>query len=343
MTLSTIKPSANDRHAADMMFRYGPPTAALAYPVLLIFLHQSGRHLVEATDPTGKLLAGLAVTFSATLVYGVPLLSFVAILRSADQTTRRLTHLAFAAPPLFTLIGVFFFFVGIANGDYIAWAVAWLGVLAYAASAPPRKAAYAPAAPWIKTAHGITAATILLTFLLWHIGNHVLAMWSLEKHKAVMDLLRLWYRSDLVQPIVVALFLWQLVSGLRLLWSKLPQTGDVYSSIQTATAAYLAIYIPSHLIAVFLLGRWFLGVDTDFAWASGAPTGLLLDPWNVRLIPHYSLAVLFLIGHLAVGLRTVLLNHDVSTIAADRLTWIICSIGLAVSLLVTAAQLSVGR
>jgi hypothetical protein len=325
------------------MFRYSPPIAALVYPVLLIFLHQSGRHLVEATDPAGKLLAGLAVTLSAALVYGVPLLSFAAILQSADQTTRRLAHLAFAAPPLFTLVGVFFFFLGIANGDYVAWAVAWLSLLAYAATASARKAASVPAAAWIKTAHGITAATILLIFLLEHIGNHVLAVWSLEKHKAVMDLLRLWYRSDLVQPIVVALFLWQLVSGLRLLWSKLPQAGDIYSSIQTATAAYLAIYIPSHLIAVFLLGRWFLGVDTSFAWASGAPTGLLLDPWNVRLIPHYSLAVPFLIGHLAVGLRTVLLNHDVGTIAADRLTWIICAIGLAVSLLITAAQLSVGR
>ena len=341
MTLSTIKP--NDRNIADTMFRYALPTAALAYPVLLIFLHQSGRRLVEATDPAGNLLAGLAVTLSAALVYSVPLLSFAAILRSADQTTRRLAHLAFAAPPLFTLIGVVFFFLDIANGDYVAWAVAWLGVLAYAASASPRNAAYVPPAAWIKTAHGITAATILLIFLLWHIGNHVLAVWSLEKHKAIMDLLRLWYRSDLVQPILVALLLWQLASGLRLLWSKLPQAGDIYSSIQTATAAYLAIYIPSHLIAVFVLGRWFLGIDTSFAWASGAPTGLLLDPWNVRLIPHYSLAVLFLIGHLAVGLRVVLLNHDVGTIAADRLTLIICAIGSTVALLITAAQLSVGR
>jgi len=29
--------------------------------------------------------------------------------------------------------------------------------------------------------------------------------------------------------------------------------------------------------------------------------GLLLDPWNLRLIPHYSLAVLFVISHLAMG------------------------------------------
>ena len=44
-------------------------------------------------------------------------------------------------------------------------------------------------------------------------------------------------------------------------------------------------------------------VDTTFAWASGELMVLLLDPWNVRLTPHYSLAVLFVISHLAMGLR----------------------------------------
>jgi hypothetical protein len=102
----------------------------------------------------------------------------------------------------------------------------------------------------------------------------------------------------------------------------------------------LSVYIPSHLIAVFILGRWFLRIDTTFAWASGAPSGLLLDAWNVRLIPHYSLAVLFVISHLAVGLRAVLLDHGVSGIVANRAAWTICLIGLGVSCVIAAAQLS---
>src|SRR5205807_5445614 len=138
-----------------------------------------------------------------------------------------------------------------------------------------------------------------------------------------------------------ALFAWQLLSGLRLLWAKLPSAGDIYSSIQTATAAYLAVYIPSHLVAVFILGRWFLAVDTTFAWASGAPTGLLLDPWNVRLIPHYSLAVLFLICHLAMGLRTILLAHRAKVGLANGLAWTVCALGLVLSVVIIIAQLSV--
>ena len=114
------------------------------------------------------------------------------------------------------------------------------------------------------------------------------------------------------------------------------------SSIQTATAAYLAVYVSSHLIAVFVLGRWFLAVDTTFPWASGAPTGLLLDPWSVRLIPHYPLAVLFLFSHLAVGLRAVLLGHGIRAITAARTTWTICAAGLALALVIMVAQLRVG-
>jgi len=71
MTLSTTQPLANRHDVARTIFRYGPSTAALIYPLLLVSLHQSGRHFVQATDATGKLLAGLAVGLSAALVYSV--------------------------------------------------------------------------------------------------------------------------------------------------------------------------------------------------------------------------------------------------------------------------------
>ena len=59
-------------------------------------------------------------------------------------------------------------------------------------------------------------------------------------------------------------------------------------------------------------------------------------------IPHYSLAVLFVISHLAMGARAILLGHGAVLTSANRLAWVICGIGVAVSLLVTIAQLSVG-
>src|SRR5206468_5842625 len=109
------------------------------------------------------------------------------------------------------------------------------GVLGFAAFAAPANDLSAAAAPWISTAHGSSAAAIVVSFLGWHLANHMTAVWSLETNKQVMDLLRTWYRSDIVQPILVALFAFQLLSGLYLLWAKIPREADLFSSIQTAT------------------------------------------------------------------------------------------------------------
>jgi hypothetical protein len=343
MTCFALHPAARRGDRVDTTLRYGPAAAALVYPLLLMLLHSCGRHLVQATTATAILSAGLGVAAAVTFIVCVPLLSFVAIRQSDELQTRRLAHLAFAAPPLFTFTGLVFFFLGIPGGDYAVWGILWTGALVYAArKLPATGTTIARSIDWIRTAHGLSAGIILTAFVIGHLASHVVALWSLDHNKSIMDVLRLWYRSNLVQPLLVALLLWQLFSGLRLLWAKLPSAGDVYCSIQTATAAYLAVYVPSHLIAVLVLGRWLLAVDTSFLWASGAPTGLLLDPWNVRLVPHYFLAVLFLIGHLAVGLRAVLLGHGVGAITAARTTWVICTAGLAVSLAVTVAQLRIG-
>jgi hypothetical protein len=324
-----------------MMLRYVPSAAALLYPLALSALHQSGRQFAQASDTTGRLAAGMLLCITIGLVYSVPVVSLGVILKSGrDVLARRLAHLAFAAPPLFVLVGVLFYMLKVPNGDYVAWGFTWLGVLGFAAFAGPRKEVLATAT-WIRTAHGVSAAAIIVIFLGWHLANHLTAAWSLETNKQIMDLLRGWYRSDFVQPVLVALFAFQLLSGLRLLWAKVRREPDVYSSIQTATGGYLAVYITSHLIAVFILGRIFLGIDTTFAWASGAPTGLLLDSWNVRLIPHYSLAVLFVISHLAMGLRSVLLGRGVLLASANRLAWIVCGVGLPVSFIIAIAQLSV--
>jgi hypothetical protein len=94
---------------------------------------------------------------------------------------------------------------------------------------------------------------------------------------------------------------------------------DFFGSLQTASGAYLAAFIVSHLTAVFVLGRWALEVDTNWDFAIGAPAGMMGDAWNVRLVPHYSLAVFLLFTHLSCGLRVVLLAQHVSPTAAGRL------------------------
>jgi len=52
---------------------------------------------------------------------------------------------------------------------------------------------------------------------------------------------------------------------------------------------------------------------------------------------------LFLISHLAMGLRAVLIGHEVRVAFANCFAWVVCGIGLGLSLAITIAQLSVGR
>ena len=82
-------------------------------------------------------------------------------------------------------------------------------------------------------------------------------------------------------------------------------------------------------------------MDTTFLWAPGAPAGLLPDAWNVRLIPHYFLGVWFVITHVGLGLRGVLLAHKVSPAVADRVAWGVGALGVVVALTITVAQLGV--
>jgi hypothetical protein len=66
---------------------------------------------------------------------------------------------------------------------------------------------------------------------------------------------------------------------------------------------YLAFYVLGHMDSVFIFARTYLGMDSGWVFATGAPTGLIMDPWNIRLVPHYWLAVFFVLAHLASGAR----------------------------------------
>jgi len=44
---------------------------------------------------------------------------------------------------------------------------------------------------------------------------------------------------------------------------------------------------------------------------------MLKDPWNIRLLPYYLLAVFFVVAHAFSGLRVVLLAHGTRKPVAD--------------------------
>ena len=136
-----------------------------------------------------------------------------------------------------------------------------------------------------------------------------------------------------LEPLLVAAMLFQIGTGLFLAWRWSAAAHDFQRTYQVASGAYFSLFILGHMNSVFVYARSFLGIPTDWNFAIGAPTGLVHDAWNIRLLPHYALGAFFVLSHLASGLRVVLIAHGVDQRNADRL-WGVC---VAMSTIVAAA------
>jgi hypothetical protein len=189
-------------------------------------------------------------------------------------------------------------------------------------------------AKW-RVAHG-AAAVLILVYVLFHLTNHLLGLLGPDVHAAVMKMGRLVYRSPLVEPFLVALMLFQVVVGARLAWRWSSVPSDAFRVFQIGSGVYLAAFILAHLNSAFISARAVRHLETDWAWASGAPIGLIHDAWSIRLVPHYALGVFFVLAHLSSGLRAVLIAHGVGATSANRI-W---TAGLVASALVSVAIIS---
>jgi len=112
---------------------------------------------------------------------------------------------------------------------------------------------------------------------------------------------------EVLQPVLVALFFFQIAIGVYFVWRYTAGPSDRFRTFQIASGVYLAFYVLGHMDSVFIFARTYLGIDTGWGFATGAPTGLVKDPWNIRLVPHYWLGA---------G-RAVIIAHGVSKAFTD--------------------------
>lgn len=332
-----------------------PMLAAICYPLFLRSAYGSMQMYAAAQAGFDRFAALFMFAVSLAAALAVPLTAALSAGRIAraypgsPATLRayRLAHLAFAAPPLFTAFGVYARVAGMAAGvpgigglDFAAWIALWLGLGLYCALAEPGKPRTEPGPPsrgWVTT-HGVLALGVLLLFLVAHIDNHLLALWSPALHTQAMKLLETVYRATLIEPLLLLCMLALAATGLTLAWRHTAIQGDVYRRVQTLTGVYLAAFIISHLTAIIVLARWLSHVHTnDWAYVSYAPTGMLRDPWGLRLIPHYALAVWAVVTHVGLGLRSVLRAHGVAERLTDSLAKGLSAVGAIISILIMVA------
>jgi len=284
----------------------------LPYPFLLDGFHRS-------IDGNAPLVAAVWLA----LAFLSPALCLAAALRlSARPHLLSLRRLAFAgvmAPTAYVFLGVLLYMARSPVPDEAVWLILWLPICARAVLRPAPGGCAKPVPAGLRIAHGVIAALLSL-YVLFHLGNHLFGLIGPERHLAVMKLGRLVYRNPFVEPLLVAAMLFQIGSGLVLAWRWSAKPLEGFRVFQLASGFYLSFFILGHMNSVFIFARTYLRIQTDWGFAIGAPTGLIHDPWNIRLVPHYWLGVFFVLSHLASGLRVVLAAHGAGA-RAETAAW----------------------
>ena len=325
MSVTAHDRTRGDAGAMGRLPMLASPLAALLYPFALEGFNTSVTRIAAGAYTLSWLSAAacLALAFAVPLIAVLAAMSFSEIgdPTVAQLRAKRTALVAVAAPTLFTFVGVVLTMLHDPVPDTRLWVACWaiaLALLLRSDNGVPVVVAPRPVPARLRVAHGVSALALVMIFLALHIANHLMFPAGEGTFNAVMKVFRQVYRNDFLQPLVVALFLFQVGTGLFFVWRLTGAPSDRFRTFQIASGVYLAFYILGHMDSVFIFARTYLGIDTGWGFATGAPTGIIKDPWNIRLLPHYWLGAFFVLAHLAAGARAVFMAHGVSKAFADR-------------------------
>lgn len=352
-----------------------PVVGAMAYPLLLKVLFVAAGWASTRAGVAG-FAATLCAVVAAALALAMPAIALRGLLvlrKSTDRQAprmRMILHFAFAGPPLYLLTAIPAAILAITivgTGDLaskaalaqllwfrdLLWWSIWLAVMAVLVlrsqssgmvtagdAAPSRPRGWLNArTAGLRSIHRYIALAVVLAFVALHLGNHLVALWSIEAQDAVMRVLRLWYRAPGVEAVLLMMFAVGVVAGLLLVvrWTRMP--GDTYRVLQTSSGFYLALFLINHAMAVFReRGR---GGDTDWAFATGGDPGILGSEIYTAVFLYYVAAVLLVCVHLGAGLRMVCLRRGLAHDRANRVFLWSTAFGGGLAALTAAALLGV--
>jgi hypothetical protein len=304
----------------------------ILYPLSLPAMFRS-MELTRTNVPLGSSFLALAIASSLVgPVAGWLALNYLDRNGLERSQNRLLVHgalLAAVTPPLFTAMRK------ITSNQLVAWYVtaACVGLIAFL----PYSNSVSVSSSKFRHIHA-TSAIVLATFALAHVFNHSIAIISLEMNRVVLNALRLAYRENIAQAVLIAAVAVQVITGLTMVWKYYLRRATPLRNLQLVSGMYLAVFLVTHLITVFTTRS--NGIDTDFVWASHAPGGLLASLSTVSLLPRYSLAVLAVFVHLACQARWNL-SRLISQSAARAVSYSVMGLGLATTVVVALAACGV--
>lgn len=180
----------------------------------------------------------------------------------------------------------------------------------------------------IKKIHFISGLTIAV-FVGLHLFNHFMSIWGADKHIAVMDNLRLFYRNIFIETILLLAVLIQIITGIKLFISKRKTATTFFDKLQIWSGLYLSIFFVIHVGVVFA-GRILLHLDTNFYFGVA---GLNSFPLNLFFIPYYGLAIISFFAHLS-AVHNSKMKQDIFGLVPHIQAKIILACGIMLTVLV---------
>jgi hypothetical protein len=283
-------------------------------------------------------LAVMLVSFAVGLALGSPPAG-----NFENRRARSTAHLAFATPSLYVGFGNVAGALHAPSAVPIAWLAFWVLVAAMVLLGPrssPMAVAMTPVGHRrLALAHGVSACAILLLFIGPHIVNHVTGFWNGPAHIEVMNAVRRIYRDDIVQPMLLALICFQILSGTALARRRMRMPSDLLGTVQTMSGAFVGIYFLAHMTAVFVARD--AGTDTNWSWLTRPNNSMLVSLSSLRLIAHYWIGPIAIFTHVGCGLRMAMLQRDISPARANRLALALITVGVVTSSIILLALLNV--
>jgi succinate dehydrogenase/fumarate reductase cytochrome b subunit len=316
---------------------WAPPiVGAVIYPELI----DSFSRAVDSYRSSGNLLHDADAALLLLLAGSITVFAGRALLRMRQDDAgrvllRSLLYLMFSVPPLHILSGEVAWLAGVKGPAVVAiWTAGWIlaAVALYFRRADALPKRQGIAIVWLRVVHGAVALCLLCGFLLAHLINHDMALWSVKLHGQVMEWLRHWYRSEWVEPALLVLLGVMIATGVPLVSSHSRQRADSFRILQMATGVYLGLFICAHVFAVLAARQG--GIETDWYFGVG-PHGLLVG--RGALIAYYIYSAFFLILHAGFGLRIVLLKHGTQEPSANRAVYWVAALGFVVTTVLTVA------
>lgn len=177
----------------------------------------------------------------------------------------------------------------------------------------------------LKNIHFISGLTITV-FVGVHLLNHFVSVFGAQAHMEFMDVLRIVYRNMFVETILLVAVFVQIISGLKLFFSKRKLVNNQYEKLQIGSGLYLAFFLVIHVGAV-LVGRYILKLDTNFYFGVA---GVNTFPFSLFFIPYYGFAIISFFGHLS-AIHHQKMKSEILGLSVGKQSKLILLIGFVVA------------